>query len=286
MDEWIRVREAADLLGTSVQCVYTRIRKNHLTAISIIDPERRAMFVLAQQVTDLCDSARQLESGDWITIGEAAEIIGIQRSGVNRRLKAGKFTALRTYKLAGATPTGVYLSRQEVEAQRASKLFRPLPSLPDLSPAEIGYMAAIIDGEGCIGIYRRKRGDRRSDGHAIRITITNTDRRLIDWIHERFGGVTWTDNRDRQACPERWKPSHIWASHNAAACQILTLVLPHLVIKGAQARLALAFREHIEEEKRLAPRRVEPAELQWRREQIARLHRLNRRGRLPSEPAP
>lgn len=281
MDEWIRVREAASLLGTSVQCLYTRIRKNQLTAISWIDPERRTTFVLAQQVAELCDSARQLESGDWITIAEAAEIIGIQRSGVNRRVKAGKLTALRTYKVAGATPTHVYVSRQEVEAQRASKLFQPIRALPDLSLIEVGYMAATIDGEGCIGIYRHKRDDRRSDGHAIRITITNTDRRLIDWIHERFGGVTWTDNKDRLPCPDRWKPSHIWASHNAAACQILVLVLPHLVIKGEQARLALAFREHIEEEKRLVPRRVEPAELEWRREQIACLHRLNRKGRLP-----
>src|SRR5437763_682904 len=51
---------------------------------------------------------------------------------------------------------------------------------------ELFYVAGLFDGEGsiCIGVSKR-RG--RSRAHWLQVQITNTNRRLIEWLHGRFG---------------------------------------------------------------------------------------------------
>lgn len=55
---------------------------------------------------------------------------------------------------------------------------------PDLrlNPSEWAYLAAFVDADGCIGYYWCR------NYWQARITITQIDRRPIDWIVERFGG--------------------------------------------------------------------------------------------------
>lgn len=59
--------------------------------------------------------------------------------------------------------------------------------LNKLTPAEISYIAGIVDGEGCITISRgRNRATRGGYDYRGVICITNTSLKLMDWISERI----------------------------------------------------------------------------------------------------
>ncbi len=50
------------------------------------------------------------------------------------------------------------------------------------------YAAGILDGEGCISIRHDKRDDRPEHTYTPRITIVNTNKQVINWYKENFGG--------------------------------------------------------------------------------------------------
>ena len=101
------------------------------------------------------------------------------------------------------------------------------------------YLAGIVDGEGCVSVtYGTKAGHER-----IRLTISNTDRNLIDWLAARLGGcITCTQSRGNR------KPAYQWEVYSDKAFELLTILLPHLKLKHRQAELCLQF--HTDESKR------------------------------------
>lgn len=111
---------------------------------------------------------------------------------------------------------------------------KPLPStlrLPN-SPAELGYLAGLMDGEGTIWVGPPKR---RSKQAHIEIHIANSDPRIIEWLGAMGGRVRWT-------FPLRaTRPCGLWAidrlADYALLCQAL---LPYLRIKRENAKWALA----------------------------------------------
>lgn len=68
------------------------------------------------------------------------------------------------------------------------------------------YFVGLLDGEGNLRIDLRhdKRGFAQ---HHARITIANTDRKMIDWLLENFGGYVWS--REKMGNPN-WKQIHFW----------------------------------------------------------------------------
>ena len=61
------------------------------------------------------------------------------------------------------------------------------------------YFAGIIDGEGSISIalykIRRKSGAVHN-GFTIKLYVTSTDRALIDWIQDNYGGKVYDKLND------------------------------------------------------------------------------------------
>ena len=89
----------------------------------------------------------------------------------------------------------------------------------------LAYLAGIIDGEGCIGFTRVR-------GQLIpRITVTNTDRCLIEDLKHYFGGHIIY----RKAHQSGWKPSMHWTLQNSNAVKLLDKVYKYLRIKKNQA---------------------------------------------------
>lgn len=106
-------------------------------------------------------------------------------------------------------------------------------------------LAAFIDGEGHIGIVRKgikKTGPRAGKRGAdyIRITIANTDPRLIIWLQLRFGGGRTYRNISREI-NHRWKGVFHWDTASAHAARLLEGCLKYFIIKRDQAEIALAF---------------------------------------------
>lgn len=105
-----------------------------------------------------------------------------------------------------------------------------------MEETKLAWAAGIIDGEGCIMVceHRPKRC------FTLRVTVTNTDPRMLTAMKSMFGG---------SICEQRWKgdkPQHrtkwVWVTCSKQAEAALVAMLPYLVTKKDQAELALTFR--------------------------------------------
>ena len=107
---------------------------------------------------------------------------------------------------------------------------------------EIGYLAGIIDGEGCLNLYTciDKKKIKKTYTYC-RLTINTTDILLSNWLKEKIGvgGV----NKEQRKKP---KPHHkqVYIYLMAAERDLLNLLLwiePHLIIKKQKARECIEF---------------------------------------------
>ena len=142
------------------------------------------------------------------------------------------------------------------------RTIRPAPCGPvferSASVAECAYLAGLIDGEGCICVvrWRNKAGGTQ---YQLRLRITNTNRTVLEWVAERFGGQIHADRTH----PAMWKPKFVWDVSSRTASRILELVSPYMIIKREKARLALEFQRHVDGSDDLFCRTQE-ADLAWR----------------------
>lgn len=126
----------------------------------------------------------------------------------------------------------------KVKADRAyHHLANPeLNQYESLTEAERAYIAGIVDGEGSIGIYNRctKNTETKRYIYALpKLSIHNTNKQLIDWLHQRLGGCVHKSNH-------RAKPQHspCWGldiQGNLQLKKLLTVILPYLIIKKDKA---------------------------------------------------
>lgn len=97
--------------------------------------------------------------------------------------------------------------------------------------------AAFLDGEGSILISRRgKKGSHR--GHFLRVTLTNTDPRLVIWFKNLFGGTVITTGKPQKA---NHRLAYRWMVSCKTASEFIKGCLPYLILKRDQAEIALAF---------------------------------------------
>ena len=143
------------------------------------------------------------------------------------------------------------------------------------------YVAGLIDGEGCIGIEARK----NATSFGIRVDVGMSDKALttLRLLAKEHGGSV----RATRAATDRWESASAWTVNGEECAAMLRRILPHLVLKPSQARLALqlwAMRNALPELKRGA-RRWDAASRQTAAEMKEMMHELNRKGpvkhRLP-----
>ena len=102
-------------------------------------------------------------------------------------------------------------------------------SLPKLQEWEWGYIAGIVDGEGCLGLYQSKR-----DGAVTRFAIGQKDVNLLFWIRNKLnsGGVY------------QIKSTNQW-TYNITNCPtklaILLKILPYLIVKQTAAMIVIEY---------------------------------------------
>ena len=92
------------------------------------------------------------------------------------------------------------------------------------------YLAGIIDGEGSIQIDHHP-----PYNYNVKLSVVNTDRRLLDWIVDRWPAPVHSYERVGQ------KRTYQWSTSNAYAASVIKGVRPYLTIKREQADLAIEF---------------------------------------------
>jgi len=109
-----------------------------------------------------------------------------------------------------------------------------------MNPAEAGYFAGFLDGEGTIGVYRGRRKENRS---GIRfqtvLRLCNTDFAALEAIQRMCGNgriaqVTAPKNPN-------YRTGYILTFSSSQITHLLPQLIPYLVIKKRQAELALEF---------------------------------------------
>lgn len=102
---------------------------------------------------------------------------------------------------------------------------------------DIGYLAGLIDGEGCITIQKNAMRTKGNYSYSLRIAIGMQDVKTIKYIHELFGGNFYCDKN--RGCGE----TNRWYCSGDDVGEILKLIVPYLHEKKTQAELALDYLE-------------------------------------------
>src|SRR5260221_9513173 len=110
--------------------------------------------------------------------------------------------------------------------------------MQELTDGELGWIAGIIDGEGCIDVGKRTpptyKG--RTQWRCI-LRVVNTDPRIIFRLEELCGGAV---QKPRLLRPGT-RPAYEWTLGAQPAALLLTELLPFLVGKRDQAEIAIRF---------------------------------------------
>lgn len=156
-----------------------------------------------------------------------------------------------------------------------------MKTLKDISLTDAAYAAGFFDGEGCVGVYRKKIGPRGiNPRHALVISIANTNFEVLHHFHVICGGVVQTPSRCYDKRPNRL-PVGKWSAQAREAGHILKALAPFLVVKKAQALLAIEFADitaaQIKGKRGMRQcRPLSPADLAYRESVYERLKAMKR----------
>ena len=108
------------------------------------------------------------------------------------------------------------------------------------------WLAAIIDGEGCIFIHKRKAGQnngqgyvRQNDSYSACLEVANTHESIVNHCMEITGQGSITFQDKESAYKNRNQRLFRWHLQSTQAKELLREIYPYLVAKKKEARLAL-----------------------------------------------
>lgn len=113
----------------------------------------------------------------------------------------------------------------------------------DYSVAEMAYLAGIVDGEGSIYIGNFSSNPKTgSKYYQTNIEVTNSDKPLMDWIVQVFGGrisIYTAAQRPKNARRTYYR----WIATGERVTHLAEILLPYLIAKKKQAEIMTKMRE-------------------------------------------
>ena len=104
-----------------------------------------------------------------------------------------------------------------------------------LTEAEKGYLAGIIDGEGCIRLARKRK---TIISYTAYLIVTNCNLELLESLKTTTGlGLIY---KVKNSSNPNWNPCHRWQVVSKQARELLEMLLPYLRLKKEIARLVLS----------------------------------------------
>lgn len=140
----------------------------------------------------------------------------------------------------GISTVSVYAHTRDIRKDRfRNKIFDLENSLNKLDDFQKGYLIAMLEGEGYIGVEKRRKG-----GLAATLVISNTNKQIIDYLQSLLRGII----EKKKSRGKRWKECFVWRQRGSAE---ILLILEHLkkyfIGKQKQVKLLIIFcrlREH------------------------------------------
>lgn len=106
---------------------------------------------------------------------------------------------------------------------------------------DIAYLAGIVDGEGSIYIGNFScNAITKLPYYQTNIQITNTDKGLIDWLFNTFGGLVNT--KSAEITTRLRKKAFVWTATGERLTHLCEIMMPYLICKKRQAEIMLRMR--------------------------------------------
>jgi hypothetical protein len=122
-----------------------------------------------------------------------------------------------------------------------------------LSEIEKGYLAGIIDADGCIRLNRRFNNKSHQPVYAAYVQIYTTSPALLEWLGNRFPDVSRKEVDNRQEEHPEWRVGYTWTLSGSRRVMIFCReIAPYLIIKREQAKLIADGYVHLPETERFA----------------------------------
>ena len=114
--------------------------------------------------------------------------------------------------------------------------------IKDYSIAESAYMAGIIDGEGSIYIGNFSSNPKTgSKYYQTNIEVTNTDKQLMDWIVNTFGGRLNTYTA-KQLPKNSRRTVYRWIATGERVTHLCEVLKPYIIAKRRQLEIMIEMR--------------------------------------------
>jgi hypothetical protein len=147
-------------------------------------------------------------------------------------------------------------------------------------PADLAYMAGIVDGEGCfyMGLIPKKKGDGYVNEHYRGLLkISNTCKNLIDWLNETFSGTSSATTRSTST--RRFEREVFdWIATGDRLLDICEQILPYLLLKKRHCEIMINFRKTYTEQ--IGSHKVSEENLRIRHACLLEVRKLNSRFHL------
>ncbi len=131
-----------------------------------------------------------------------------------------------------------------------------------LTETQKAYMAGLLDGEGCIGVFKQKSsGKMWQFDFGVRVIITNTNEMVLIWVKEITGAGCMY--KSKKAFKENWSPVHRWQVTAEQARSFIKTIYPYLKIKKDIADIVLQL-PHLPSQRKYSGRTQEEYENQNR----------------------
>lgn len=108
-----------------------------------------------------------------------------------------------------------------------------------MTDQEIGWTAGVVDGEGCIALYRHSQSGKKGFSYYLSVKVSQVDARLPRRLQEMWGGRFRPQSWQKR--PVHHRQAWEWTVDGEAARDLLRAILPLLVVKKEQAEVALEF---------------------------------------------
>lgn len=152
-----------------------------------------------------------------------------------------------------------------------------LDRLNDMNNINWSYLAGLFDGEGTFTISKGRRKG-YPDYSFEEIYITNSNKEIMDWLVENFGGsVRITRHGDKE---KNWKDVYKWFLPAKRRKEFIKNITPLLIIKRKQALLLLEYISLVESQngKIRGVKGLTDSERSERERILTQVRALNRRG--------
>ncbi len=119
-----------------------------------------------------------------------------------------------------------------------------------MTDVELGWTAGIIDGEGSIEV---------SGNHQVYVAVSSIDRCITQKLQVLWSGSEWSLGRKTTIGNAIYR----WQLTGKKVILLLQTVLPHLVLKGQDAEIAIAFAQTLGKNGRPVPSATREQRDQW-----------------------